>query len=157
MYSVAAVWLAVLVGLVLGVMQPPDFASAASPVCVPTRADSLGPFYEPHALERDSTGQGLVITGVVRSAKDCHPLGGARIEWWSANPRGDYDDAHRATQQASTDGGYQYTTDSPGRYPGRPPHIHVRVTAPGHRTLVTQVYPQQAQTSLRVDLVLVPE
>jgi hypothetical protein len=49
------------------------------------------------------------------------------------------------------------TTDFPGRYPGRPPHLHVRVTAPGHRTLVTQVYPQKTQTALSVDFVLVPE
>ena len=157
MHSAAAVWWAVLVVLALGVVQPPDLASAALPMCVPTRADSLGPFYEPKAPERDSTGQGLVISGVVRSAKNCHPLGAARIEWWSAKQQGDYDDAHRATQQASADGRYQYTTDFPGRYPGRPPHVHVRVTAPGHRTLVTQVYPQQAQTALNVDLVLAPQ
>lgn len=79
------------------------------------------------------------------------------LEWWSANPRGDYDSAHRATQRAGTEGRYEYTTDFPGRYPGRPPHVHVRVTAPGHRPLVTQVYPQQGQTALSVDLVLVPQ
>jgi len=157
MYNAAAVWWTVLVVLALGVVQPLDLASAAPPVCVPTRPDSLGPFYEAKAPERDSTGQGLVISGLVRSAKDCNPLGEVLLEWWSANPHGDYDNAHRATQRASADGRYQYTTDFPGRYPGRPPHIHVRVTAPGHRTLVTQVYPQQAQTSLSVDLVLVPQ
>lgn len=158
MYSIAAVCGAVLVVLaLLGLMQPPDLASAAPPACVPTRTDSLGPFYEPKASERDSTGQGLVISGVVRSARDCSALGGARLEWWSANQHGDYDAAHRATQPASADGRYRYTTDFPGRYPGRPPHLHVRVTAPGYRTLVTQVYPQQAQTSLSVDLVLVPQ
>jgi protocatechuate 3,4-dioxygenase beta subunit len=157
MSSATVVLWAVLVMLALVVVPPPDRASAASPGCVSTRTDSLGPFYEPHARERDSTGQGLVISGVVRSARDCHALGGAQIEWWSANPHGDYDEAHRATQQASADGHYQYTTDFPGRYPGRPPHVHVRVTAPGHRTLVTQVYPQQAQTSLSMDLVLVPK
>jgi protocatechuate 3,4-dioxygenase beta subunit len=157
MYSAAAIRWAILVVLTLGVVQPLDLVSAASPACVPTRPDSLGPFYEPNAPERDSTGQGLIISGIVRSARDCHALEGARIEWWSANAHGDYDAAHRATQQASSDGHYHYTTDFPGRYPGRPPHIHVRVTAPGHRALVTQVYPQQAQTSLSVDLVLVPK
>jgi protocatechuate 3,4-dioxygenase beta subunit len=152
--SVTAVLWIILAGLALGIVSRSDLASAASPVCVPTRTDSLGPFYEPNARERDNTGQGLVIWGVVRSVRDCSPLEGARIEWWSANSHGDYDDAHRATQQASPDGRYQYTTDFPGRYPGRPPHVHVRVTAPGHQTLITQVYPQQGQTSLSVDLVL---
>jgi len=157
MYSVVAIRWAVLVMLVLGVGQCLDLVSAATPVCAPTRPDSLGPFYEPKAPERDSTGAGLSISGIVRSSRDCHALEGARIEWWSANAHGDYDVAHRATQQTSSDGHYHYTTDFPGRYPGRPPHLHVRVTAPGHRTLVTQVYPQQAQTALSVDLVLVPE
>ena len=157
MHSAAGMRWAVLVVLVLGGVHSRDCSSAATPMCTPTRADSLGPFYEPDAPERDSTGQGLTISGIVRSARDCHALGGARIEWWSANPHGDYDAAHRATQQARTDGQYHYATDFPGRYPGRPPHVHVRVTAPGHRTLVTQVYPQQEQTVLSVDLILVPE
>jgi len=157
MRSAVAIWWAVLVVLMLGGVQSRDLASAATPACTPTRPDSLGPFYEPKAPERDKTGQGLVISGTVRSARDCHALEGARIEWWSANARGDYDAAHRATQRVDADGRYHYSTDFPGRYPGRPPHVHVRVTAPGHRTLVTQVYPRQAQTALDADLVLVPE
>lgn len=132
-------------------------ASVAQPGCAPTRPDGLGPFYQANAPARDRTGQGFIISGTVRSARDCAPLSGARIEWWSADSRGEYDDAHRATQQADATGHFQYETDSPGRYPGRPPHVHVRVTAPGHRLLVTQVYPQPAQTTLAVDLILVPE
>lgn len=157
MERIVSFWCVVLALVLLGCIAGAGTAFAASPPCTPTRADSLGPFYEPNAPERDNTGQGLVISGTVRSARDCSPLGGAVIEWWSANPRGDYDHAHRATQRASADGSYQYTTDFPGRYPGRPLHVHVRVTAPGHHTLVTQVYPQQAQTALSVDLVLAPQ
>jgi protocatechuate 3,4-dioxygenase beta subunit len=157
MRGAAAIWWAVLVVLVLGVWQSLDLASAATPTSAPTRPGSLGPFYEPNAPERDSTRQGLSISGIVRSAKDCHALGGARLKWWSANARGDYNATHRATQQASSDGHSHYTTDFSGRYPGRPPHLHVRVAAPGHRMLITQAYPQRAQTALGVDLVLVPE
>ncbi|MBI4734777.1 MAG: hypothetical protein HY766_01745 [candidate division NC10 bacterium] len=40
-------------------------------------------------------------------------------------------------------------------YFGRPPHVHVRVTAPGHRTLVTQLYPTPGQTTLAADFVLI--
>jgi len=80
---------------------------------------------------------------------------GARVEWWSANPGGGYDDAHRATQRADAAGRFRYETDFPGRYPGRPPHLHVRVTAPGHRPLVTQLYPTPGQSALEVDFVLV--
>jgi hypothetical protein len=112
MRSAAAIWWAVLVVFVLGAGQSLDPAFAATPGCAPTRPDSLGPFYEPNAPERDSTRQGLSISGIVRSAKDCHALGGARIEGWSANAHGDYDATHRATQQANSDGHYHYTTDS---------------------------------------------
>jgi protocatechuate 3,4-dioxygenase beta subunit len=130
-------------------------AAAAQPArCAPTRPDALGPFYTPNAPERGQTGRGLVVAGSVRSAGDCAPLPGARIEWWSANARGDYDDEHRATQLADREGRYRYETDLPGRYPGRPPHLHVRVTAPGHRVLVTQLYPRPGQSAIDADFVL---
>ena len=127
---------------------------SSAQTCTPTRADMLGPFYVPGAPPRERTGRGLVVTGVVRSAGSCRPLEGALIEWWSAGPTGDYDDAHRATQRSGADGRYRYETDAPGKYPGRPPHLHLRVTAPGHRTLVTQLYPAQGQTAIDADLVL---
>lgn len=129
---------------------------AANSNCPPTKADSLGPFYVPNAPERESTGQGLVLSGVVRASSDCRPLDHALIEWWAANVHGEYDEAHRAVQRHAADGRYQYQTDFPGHYPGRPPHVHVRVTAPGHRTLVTQVYPKEGQTTLSIDFVLLP-
>jgi hypothetical protein len=33
----------------------------------------------------------------------------------------------------------------------------VRITAPGHRTLVTQLYPTPGQQDIAADFVLVPE
>lgn len=117
----------------------------------------LGPFYEPGAPERSATGRGFVVSGVVRSAKGCAPLPAARLEWWSANSSGEYDREHRATQIADGGGRYRYETSPPGRYPGRPPHVHARVSAPGHHTLVTQLYPQQGQTALQLDFVLTPD
>ena len=125
--------------------------------CVATRPDALGPFYKANAPERASTGQGLVVSGAVRSLRGCTPLAGARIEWWSVNPGGDYDDAHRATQRADGEGRYRYETDPPLPYAGRPPHLHMRITAPGHRALVTQLYPKTGQRSIETDFVLVAE
>lgn len=142
--------------LVLVIVTLVGIPSAAQPQCTPTRPDSLGPFYEPDAPERNKTGQGLVISGMVRSASDCEPIVGAQIEWWSTNPRGRYDDEHRATQKVNEQGRYRYETDFPNRYPGRPPHLHVRVTAPGHQALITQIYPRPEQTKLKFDFVLVP-
>ena len=143
--------IAVIGTLVLGVQS--IVPSAAQSACTPTRPDIEGPFYEPNAPERDRTGEGLIVFGTVRSSVDCALIAGARIEWWSASPGGQYDDDHRATQLVDREGRYRYETDFPGNY-GRPLHLHVRVTAPGHRDLVTQLYPRQGQTSLNFDFVL---
>ena len=40
---------------------------------------------------------------------------------------------------------------------GRPSHIHIRVSAEGYRTLVTQHYPQKGIAEGHFDLVLIPE
>jgi protocatechuate 3,4-dioxygenase beta subunit len=131
--------------------------STAQPACPPARPDSEGPFYKPDAPERSTTGKGFVVTGTVKSVSNCVPVPQARIEWWSANPNGEYDDGHRATQRSDGAGRFRYETDFPGRYPGRPPHLHVRVTAQRHRTLVTQIYPKPGQRSMNFDFVLAPD
>lgn len=131
-------------------------AGAAAVGCQATPADALGPFYQPGALERSSVGSGYVLTGVVRSLADCQPIPGAVIEFWLANPSGVYDDDHRATVVAGPQGEYRFESNPPPAYGGRPPHIHVRVSAPGHETLVTQHYPQAGQTEATFDLVLKP-
>jgi protocatechuate 3,4-dioxygenase beta subunit len=99
----------------------------------------------------------LVVTGVVRTAGSCAPVTRARIEWWQANAQGQYDDAHRASQAADAEGKYRFETNFPGIYPGRPPHLHVKVSAPGHRTLTTQLYPRPGQTDLPFDFILRPQ
>jgi protocatechuate 3,4-dioxygenase beta subunit len=142
--------------LVLAVVLP--VAVRAQPAsCPPTRPDMLGPFYKPDAPERAATGHGLVVQGTVRSAKGCAPLSGARLEWWSADERGEYHDELRATQRTASDGAFRYETVAPGRYPGRAPHVHVKVSAPGHRTLVTQLYPRDGQPTIGTDFVLLPD
>ena len=131
-------------------------ARAGEPACQPTAPDSAGPFYKPGAPERASIGKGLVVSVAVRIAGSCAPIPRARIEWWQANPRGQYDDAHRASQTADAEGRYRFETNFPAVYPGRPPHIHVKIVAPGHRPLTTQLYPRPGQTELPFDFVLRP-
>jgi hypothetical protein len=81
-------------------------AAAGGPVnCKSTQPDMLGPFYEPGAPVRTSVGSGYVLSGAVLAADNCKPLRNARIEFWLANPRGEYDDAHRATVLAGQRGG----------------------------------------------------
>jgi protocatechuate 3,4-dioxygenase beta subunit len=125
--------------------------------CVPTQEDTLGPFYRPGAPVRQAVGTGYVLQGTVRSAKDCAPLAGAVVELWLAGPDGGYDDAHRATITAGADGSYRFESNYPPHYFGRPPHIHLRVSAKGLKTLVTQHYPEKRAKHAVFDVVLVPE
>src|ERR671937_448255 len=93
----------------------------------------------------------------VLRARRSGPLPGARLEWWSADTRGEYQDALRATQRTGEDGAFRYETVAPGRYPGRPPHLHVKISARGHRTLVTQLYPRDGERAIATDFVLVAD
>lgn len=129
-------------------------AHAAQQPCAPTASDQEGPFYKPNAPERATIGRGLIVAGAVRSAGNCAPIPKARIEWWQVNPQGQYDDAHRAVQTADAEGRYRFETTSPIAYFGRPPHIHVKVTAPGHRPLTTQIYPKAGQAEIAFDFVV---
>jgi protocatechuate 3,4-dioxygenase beta subunit len=127
--------------------------SGADP-CVPTAEDAEGPFYKPGAPERSSTGSGLAVSGVVRSFPGCRPVPGARVEWWHADHSGRYVDSLRGMQMAGDAGGYAFTTSFPGIYPGRPPHIHIKVFAPGHRPLTTQLHLRGGEKSVRFNPVL---
>jgi protocatechuate 3,4-dioxygenase beta subunit len=78
------------------------------------------------------------------------------LEFWLAAPSGRYDDAHRASGVADDAGRYQFTSNFPPPYSGRS-HIHIRVTAPRHRVLVTQYYLKARETTGVFDLVLQPQ
>lgn len=147
---------AALLMLGLFLLAPASAQLDAAPACPPTRSDALGPFYTPGAPVRERVGQGHVLTGVVKSSRDCRPLGGVRIEFWLAGPAGDYGDAWRATVAADREGRYRFESHVPPPYAGRPSHIHVRVSAPGHRVLVTQYYPPAGAREGRFDLVVEP-
>jgi protocatechuate 3,4-dioxygenase beta subunit len=125
--------------------------------CKPTQPDMLGPFYEPGAPVRTSVGSGYVLSGTVLATEECKPIPNAHIEFWLANPSGEYDDAHRATVLAGKRGEYRFKSNVPVSYGGRPPHIHVRVRAPGYGELVTQHYPERGQRKANFDLVLLAQ
>lgn len=145
------------------------FASVAGCVATPTLAqqcrvtprDQLGPFYLRNAPEQNDlcvSGSGgkarLLVTGRVLGVPDCKPLAGALVEVWHADANGDYsgfnasargktDDPQcllRASLQTDAGGRYSFSTIVPAEYPGRPRHIHYRVSHAAHATLVTQLY-----------------
>lgn len=143
-----------LAGLALVVVPAP---AVRAQQCRPTSRDQLGPFYSRNAPEQTTlctSGSGgkeqLVVSGRVLGL-DCKPLAGALVEVWHADANGDYshftrgkpDDPAcllRAGIKTDVDGRYSYTTIMPAEYPGRPRHVHYRVSQPGHATLVTQLY-----------------
>jgi protocatechuate 3,4-dioxygenase beta subunit len=107
----------------------------------------------------------LFVRGRV-TATTGEPLPGAVVDVWQTGPAGGYDvwderqpeGNFRGRVKAGEDGRYEFQTmlpkpytvptDGPvgryleavGQHPWRPAHIHFKVTAPGHRTLVTQVF-----------------
>jgi protocatechuate 3,4-dioxygenase beta subunit len=75
-----------------------------------------------------------------------------------ANPQGVYDDDHTGTIITGPDGAYRFESNFPGNYEGSPaPHIHLLVSAPGHRAIETEYLPRAGQTSGTFDVTLAPE
>lgn len=134
-----------------------SFPAIAGNQCNPTEPDMLGPFYKAGAPERSQVGEGYILSGVVRSSRDCSPIPDATIEFWLAGPDGRYGDDYRATVHSGSEGEYSFESNPPGPYYGRPPHIHIRVSAKGFKTLITQHYPKEKADRASLDLVLIPE
>jgi protocatechuate 3,4-dioxygenase beta subunit len=131
----------------------------------PTPAQTEGPFY-PVEIPADSDNDLVAVKGAAAAAKgellllagtvvdtDGKPVPGARVEIWQCNAFGGYlhpndrnavpeDPGFQGYGQYVTraDGAYGFRTIKPVPYPGRTPHIHFKVSGPGIRTLVTQMY-----------------
>lgn len=114
----------------------------------------------------ENDGAIVVVGGVVKSS-DGNPIDGAELEIWQTADNGLYsgqDEGQpeynlRAHMTTGADGRYLFSTIRPapytvpddgpvgellhatGRHPWRPSHLHFIVTAKGHRTLVTEVFP----------------
>jgi len=125
---------------------------APTPACgadaAPTPPQTEGPYFKPRSPERASLvepglpGSRLVVAGVVLDT-DCRPVPQALLDFWQADDHGAYDNAGqrlRGHQFADAEGRYRLETVTPGLYPGRTRHIHVKVQAPGQRVLTTQLY-----------------
>jgi protocatechuate 3,4-dioxygenase beta subunit len=118
-----------------------------------TPALTAGPFYTPNTPERSvlyepgMAGTPLVVIGRVLTT-DCQPVGGAVLDFWQADGNGNYDNKGftlRVHQFTDSQGYYRLETVQPGLYPGRTPHIHVKVQGKATPLLTTQLYfPGQA-------------
>jgi protocatechuate 3,4-dioxygenase beta subunit len=132
---------------------------------VPTPPQTAGPFY-PKTLPLDADNDLVRIVGHKNAASGSvtHVFGRvlgaegnvvprARIEIWQCDSHGRYhyvDDRSSPPIDADfqgygrtisgTDGAYRFRTIRPVAYPGRTPHIHFAISAPGAGRLITQMY-----------------
>ena len=114
-----------------------------------TPSEVLGPFFKKGApntaalRQPGDPGFALRVTGKVWNTRG-KPVEGAQIDIWQANHVGRYDTEgyrYRARLRLDSATGYAVETVMPGHYSDRPAqHIHYLIAAPGHKTLVTQIY-----------------
>ncbi|MGB8640131.1 MAG: intradiol ring-cleavage dioxygenase [Pseudolabrys sp.] len=125
---------------------------APTPAChdgdEPTIRQGEGPFFKPKSPERSDLrepgagGRPFELSGFVLTRR-CRPLGGAVVDLWHADDKGEYDNAgfrFRGHVTTGPDGAFRFRTIAPAVYPGRTRHYHVKVQAPGSRLLTTQLY-----------------
>jgi protocatechuate 3,4-dioxygenase beta subunit len=122
---------------------------SATPACGrPTLPQIAGPFFMPQSPERSSliepgmTAGRMRLRGQVVDA-NCRPVPGALIDFWQCDDKGEYDNRGyrlRGHQFANQNGQFVLDTLVPGAYPGRTPHLHVRVQRKGGPVLTTQLY-----------------
>ncbi|MGI9372284.1 MAG: dioxygenase [Hyphomicrobiales bacterium] len=118
-------------------------------------------------MKKDNDGDISIVSGIV-SGTDGTPLEGAVLEIWQTADNGLYSNqdpdqdrySFRARQVTGPDGRYCFTTVRPapysvpddgpvgellhatGRHPWRPSHLHFIVMADGHKSVVTELFPE---------------
>ena len=117
----------------------------------PTPPNALGPFYKRltpvnNVLRASGDpGMPLTLTGQVLNTRG-DLVRDAAIEIWQTNHHGYYDlegYRYRGKLQVDRSGAYTFESVVPGHYPDKSrvcQHVHYMVAAPGHKTLVTQLY-----------------
>lgn len=149
-----------------GLLLATSTTTALGQARVATPRQTEGPYY-PVDWSGDVDADLVVVTGEAARASgqvmhlhgrvlDVHgqPIDGARVEIWQCDAQGVYrhprdetgDRRHEPRFQGrgriATDatGAYRFRTIKPVPYPGRTPHIHVKVMAPQRSPLITQMY-----------------
>jgi protocatechuate 3,4-dioxygenase beta subunit len=153
----------------------PNLAVGSSGLTV-TPGQTEGPFYPvsfPADMDNDlvrvtgrqarASGQVAHLAGRVLDKRG-EPVRGAMLEIWQCDANGIYNHPRQPGLQRrdvafqgygrteAPDGRYAFRTIRPVPYPGRTPHIHFKVHAPGAGRLTTQMYiagePQNASDGL---------
>lgn len=155
-----------LAAVTTAALLPQRRGALAAPGRVATPAQTEGPFYPTdwsgdidndlvRVMGEAARAQGQVthVVGRVLDATGA-AVPGARVEIWQCDASGVYrhprdmsasrtrDEGFqgRGRTLAGADGAYSFRTIKPVAYPGRTPHIHFAIMAPGREPLVTQMY-----------------
>jgi protocatechuate 3,4-dioxygenase beta subunit len=116
-----------------------------------------GPYYKEGSPERTNIvngapGEKMVLSGHVYD-QECNPVANVWIDFWQADGDGNYDNQGytlRGHQFTDEEGKYILETVVPGEYPGRTPHIHLKIRAnENSETITSQLFlPNVSQNSL---------
>lgn len=129
--------------------RPNDATESSDAALSPTMDDGVSPSYRPDAPVRESVGTGHVLTGIVRST-DGSPLEHAQIELWPEYAGEGHPEDARATVVTDARGRYRFECNPPE-------HIHMRVSAPGHKSIGLNSYHPDGAPAGTLDIVLEPE
>jgi len=135
---------------------------AAALIATPSQTE--GPFY-PTALPADTDNDLVQVRGQAAQAMGTvlhlqgrvldlngKPVEGALVEIWQCDAQGIYDHPRQPGREkrdsafqgygrmVAADGRYSFRTLRPVAYPGRTPHIHVKVATAGGGLLTSQFY-----------------
>lgn len=149
------------------IVEPTSARAETTPAAQPQGLCTLfpqaveGPYYFDPRLMRSDIAEGRpglptqLILKVIDS-RPCTPISGARVDIWHADARGIYSgyasqgDNHdistksdtylRGTQISGADGTVTFRSIYPGWYPGRTPHIHVKVFLDALTLVTSQIY-----------------
>ena len=154
------------VSSLIDMLHSSDDATSSS-VLGPFHVSGAPPLAFGGDMKRDFGGPVLLAEGVIKDT-DGNPIAGAELDIWQTAPNGLYasQDEEQDTfsfhglMTVGDDGRYAFTTVKPveytvpsdgpvgdilracGRHPWRPSHLHFIVKAPGYRTLVTEIFPE---------------
>jgi protocatechuate 3,4-dioxygenase beta subunit len=135
---------------VRGVITPGQTEGPFYPVSFP--ADMDNDLVRVQGRAAQALGQVTHIVGRVLDQRG-EPVRGAMLEIWQCDANGIYNHPGQSGLQrrdagfqgygrteVAADGRYSFRTIRPVAYPGRTPHIHFKVHAPGVGRLTTQMY-----------------
>jgi protocatechuate 3,4-dioxygenase beta subunit len=124
----------------------------AATTCLLTPEATEGPYWVDNNLTRRDIREGkpglpLITRFTVLNAKTCKPIRNADVEIWHCDASGEYSAVDGAStrflrghQKSNAAGKAEFLTVFPGWYPGRTPHIHMKVSVGGNAVHTGQVF-----------------